>query len=86
MKDTSPPSLLLAISLATSRLINRDQGRVGTGLQATIVNLASTPGTLRRKVINPADAGDDETIAQAVIQENAWIAVVGACLFPFGVA
>ena len=43
-------------------IINRDQGRVGTGLLVTIVNLASKPGW---KVINPADAGDDEMIAQA---------------------
>ena len=54
---------------------------MGTGLQVTIVNLVSKPGTLGWKVITLTDAGDDEMIAETFKQENARVAVVGASLF-----
>ena len=65
----------------TAWYVDRDQSRIGHALWDGIVN-ASGP-SLGWVSVDPADAGSDEDVADAIISQSAWIAVVGKfCLFP----
>ncbi|EKM59708.1 uncharacterized protein PHACADRAFT_181681 [Phanerochaete carnosa HHB-10118-sp] len=56
--------------------INRDGARIGNTLWESFGN-TSTPGQhLSWSLIDPVAAGDDEDIANAIIENEAWIAVV----------
>ncbi|KAI5123034.1 hypothetical protein M0805_007655 [Coniferiporia weirii] len=57
-------------------VINRDEGRIGESfVSAVIAAPTKGPGALLWTPINASIAGDDETIAQAVINEQTWLAV-----------
>ena len=58
--------------------INRDAGRVGNTLWTEVSNSTSTPGPMKLGWMNvdPMDAGSDDDIVNAIVQQQAWIAVV----------
>ncbi|THG94903.1 hypothetical protein EW145_g8054 [Phellinidium pouzarii] len=58
-------------------VINRDPGRIGLSFENAILAAPSTgSGALWWRLVNASLAGDDDTIAQAIIGEQAWVAVV----------
>lgn len=60
--------------------VDRDGARIGHALWAAFGN-ASEPGArLGWAAVDPAALRTDADVAQAVVDERAWIAVVGACL------
>lgn len=59
-------------------VVDRDQARIGIGLtNAVQAARTSGPGSLGWQVVAEADAGDDNAVMQAVLNEDVWMAVVG---------
>jgi hypothetical protein len=57
--------------------IDRDGSRIGNGVWGVFGN-SSAPGPhLGWSNVDPANIGTDDDVAQAIVAEKAWIAVVG---------
>ena len=57
--------------------IDRDGSRIGHALWNVFGNVSAPGQHLGWSNINPADIGTNDDLAQAVVAEKAWIAVVG---------
>ena len=57
--------------------IDRDGSRIGHALWESFGNVSTTRPQLGWRYVDPADFGTNDDVAQAIIAEKAWIAVVG---------
>jgi hypothetical protein len=57
--------------------IDRDGSRIGHALWNVFGNVSAPGPQLGWSYIDPVDIGTNDDIAQAVVAERAWIAVVG---------
>jgi len=57
--------------------IDRDGSRIGHALWHVFGNFSAPGPHLGWTYINPADIGTNDDVAQAIVAEKAWIAVVG---------
>ena len=59
-------------------LVNRDVGRIGETLVAAVHEASTTgPGAIGWRIMN-ATLVDDDDVVQALLNEQIWLAVVGA--------
>jgi hypothetical protein len=57
--------------------IDRDGSRIGHALWDAFGNTSASRTQLGWNYIDPADIGTNDDVAQAIVAEKAWIAVVG---------
>lgn len=62
--------------------IDHDKAQIGHALWQAFGNTTGDGKQLGWTKVNPADVGTDEDIANAIVNERAWVAVVGKSYSP----
>ena len=62
--------------------VDLDGDRIGAGMTRAVQNFVPHGPALNWTFKDPADTGDNDAIASAVLREQVWVAIVGQSSFP----
>ena len=62
--------------------VDLDGDRIGAGMTRAVQNFVPHGPALNWTFKDPADTGDNDAIASAVLREQVWVAIVGESSFP----